>query len=172
MGWFSLGNYEPRGVLVHALRFNNLTLGYDHQPAIQRLDTEIAAGSLTAVVGPNGAGKSTLLKGVIGTLVPMEGSLALGSISRENIAYLPQQSDIDRSFPITVIDLVAMGLWKEIGPIRLAEHSTAKPCRKSNCCCGTIWLRIQDHRFPFRGSDATCSLCKAASPRCAIGIIR
>ena len=116
MGWFFLGNYQTRGVLVQALRFNNLTLGYDHQPAIHRLDTEIAAGSLTAVVGPNGAGKSTLLKGVIGTLVPMEGSLALGSISRENIAYLPQQSDIDRSFPITVIDLVAMGLWREIGP--------------------------------------------------------
>ena len=61
VGRFSLGNYEPRGVLVHALRFNNLTLGYDHQPAIHQLDTEIAAGSLTAVVGPNGAGKSTLL---------------------------------------------------------------------------------------------------------------
>ena len=60
-----------------ALRFNNLTLGYDHQPAIHQLDTEIAAGSLTAVVGPNGAGKSTLLKGVIGALVPMEGSLTI-----------------------------------------------------------------------------------------------
>ena len=62
------GQLRTPGVLVHALRFNNLTLGYDHQPAIHRLDTEIAAGSLTAVVGPNGAGKSTLLKGVIGTL--------------------------------------------------------------------------------------------------------
>ena len=48
---------------------------------------------------------------MIGTIVPME-EFDLGSISRENIVYLPQQSDIDRSFPITVIDLVAMGLWK------------------------------------------------------------
>jgi zinc/manganese transport system ATP-binding protein len=100
----------------HAIEFQNLTLGYDRHPAVHRLQTKIAEGSLTAIVGPNGAGKSTLLKGVIGTLAPLEGSLAFGSLNRENIAYLPQQSDIDRMFPITVDDLVAMGLWREIGP--------------------------------------------------------
>jgi zinc/manganese transport system ATP-binding protein len=101
---------------MHALEFQNLTLGYDRHPAVHRLQTEIAEGSLTAIVGPNGAGKSTLLKGVIGTLAPLEGNVTFGSLSRENIAYLPQQSDIDRMFPITVDDLVAMGLWRVIGP--------------------------------------------------------
>ena len=37
-------------------------------------------------------------------------------MTREDIAYLPQQSDLDRSFPLSVVDLVAMGLWREIGP--------------------------------------------------------
>lgn len=98
-----------------ALAFQNLTLGYDQLPAVQRLDAKIEEGSLTAIVGPNGAGKSTLLKGVTGTLSPLEGRVMLGGLSRDDIAYLPQQSDIDRSFPLSVVDLVAMGLWHEIG---------------------------------------------------------
>ncbi len=99
-----------------ALAFQNLTLGYDRHPAVHHLQAEIAQGSLTAVVGPNGAGKSTLLKGVIGALEPLEGRVAFGSLSRKDIANLPQQSDIDRTFPLSVVDLVAMGLWREIGP--------------------------------------------------------
>ena len=99
-----------------ALAFQNLTLGYDRHPVVHHLHAEIAEGSLTAVVGPNGAGKSTLLKGVIGALAPLEGRVAFGSLRREDIAYLPQQSDIDRTFPLSVVDLVAMGLWREIGP--------------------------------------------------------
>ncbi|MDE0030888.1 MAG: ABC transporter ATP-binding protein [Deltaproteobacteria bacterium] len=98
-----------------ALEFQDLTLGYDRHPAVHRLCVEIAEGSLTAIVGPNGAGKSTVLKGVIGSLRPLEGRIALGRIARGGIAYLPQQSDVDRSFPIAVADLVAMGLWREIG---------------------------------------------------------
>lgn len=101
--------------MTAALSFRNLTLGYDRLPALQQIETEVPVGSLTAVVGPNGAGKSTLLKGVIGALVPLEGKVHFGALKREDIAYLPQQSDIDRSFPLSVLDLVAMGLWREIG---------------------------------------------------------
>lgn len=100
-----------------ALAFQNLTLGYDRLPAVQQLETQISKGTLTAVVGPNGAGKSTLLKGVTGALAPIEGSIELAGFAREDIAYLPQQSEIDRTFPITVMDLVAMGLWREIGSL-------------------------------------------------------
>ncbi len=109
--------------MTAALTFRNLTLGYDRHPVVHHLEAEIPGGSLTAIVGPNGAGKSTLLKGVIGTLAPLEGRIALGEIGRDEIAYLPQQSDIDRAFPISVRDLVAMGLWREIGPFgRLRAH--------------------------------------------------
>ena len=98
-----------------AIAFKNLTLGYDHHPAVHQVHLEINEGSLTAIVGPNGAGKSTLLKGVIGALAPLEGRVALGGLRRNDIAYLPQQSDIDRTVPLSVFDLVAMGLWQEIG---------------------------------------------------------
>lgn len=98
-----------------ALTFQNLTLGYDQLPAVQQLETQIREGSLTAIVGPNGAGKSTLLKGVTGALAPLEGKIHFDGFAREELAYLPQQAEIDRSFPISVVDLVAMGLWREIG---------------------------------------------------------
>jgi len=96
-----------------AIRFDGVTLGYDRRPAVHHLDGEIPSGSLMAVVGPNGAGKSTLLKGIVGTLKPLDGHIRLDGSS--GIAYLPQAAEIDRSFPLSVYDLVAMGLWSRSG---------------------------------------------------------
>ena len=96
-----------------AIRFDGVTLGYDRRPAVHHLDGEIPSGSLMAVVGPNGAGKSTLLKGIVGTLKPLDGHIRLDGSA--GIAYLPQAAEIDRSFPLSVYDLVAMGLWSRSG---------------------------------------------------------
>jgi zinc/manganese transport system ATP-binding protein len=98
-----------------AIRFDDVTLGYGRRPAVHHLAGTIAPGSLTAIVGPNGAGKSTLLKGVVGTLAPLQGAISLSEGMRTRIAYLPQAADLDRSFPISVYDLVAMGLWSRSG---------------------------------------------------------
>ena len=97
------------------LRFRNLTLGYDRHPAVHHLDGEVETGALMAVVGPNGAGKSTLFKGVVGAIKPLAGKIELGGLSPQDIAYLPQIAEIDRSFPINVYDMVAMGLWRSKG---------------------------------------------------------
>lgn len=101
-----------------AISFHDLTLGYDRHPAVHHITGEVDRGDLLALVGPNGAGKSTLLKGIIGQLKPLSGSLSLDGLKRNDIAYLPQQIDIDRSFPITVFDAVSMGLWRKIGTWR------------------------------------------------------
>jgi zinc/manganese transport system ATP-binding protein len=101
-----------------AISFHDLTLGYDRHPAVHHITGEVDRGDLLALVGPNGAGKSTLLKGIVGQLKPLSGSLSLDGLKRSDIAYLPQQIDIDRSFPITVFDAVAMGLWHQIGTWR------------------------------------------------------
>jgi zinc/manganese transport system ATP-binding protein len=107
------------GILGHAmteqLRFRNLTLGYDRHPAVHHLDGAVRAGSLTAVVGPNGAGKSTLFKGVVGMIPPLAGRIERDGVRPQDIAYLPQVAEIDRSFPIGVYDMVAMGLWRSKG---------------------------------------------------------
>jgi zinc/manganese transport system ATP-binding protein len=97
------------------LTFRNLTLGYDRHPAVHHLDGTVAPGALMAVVGPNGAGKSTLFKGIVGVLDPLDGGVDLGGLAKSDIAYLPQAAEIDRSFPISVYDLVSMGLWRRTG---------------------------------------------------------
>jgi len=98
-----------------ALRFKNLTLGYDRHPAVHHLNGTVENGALVAVVGPNGAGKSTLFKGIVGVLKPLSGHIELGGLQPRDIAYLPQAAEIDRTFPISVYDMVAMGLWHRTG---------------------------------------------------------
>lgn len=115
MGWLLLGDRDSGWLVSFAIAFENLSLGYGQQPAVRNVSAEIQPGSLTAVVGPNGAGKSTLLKAVAGSLSPLSGRVALGNTAQVDIAYLPQQSELDRRFPINVHDLVAMGLWHHLG---------------------------------------------------------
>jgi zinc/manganese transport system ATP-binding protein len=97
------------------LQFRDLTLGYDRHPAVHHLDGAVEQGALVAVVGPNGAGKSTLFKGIVGALKPLAGRIDRGGIDPRDIAYLPQVAEIDRTFPINVYDMVAMGLWRRAG---------------------------------------------------------
>ena len=97
------------------MQFSDLTLGYDRHPAVHHLDGVVAPGALIAVVGPNGAGKSTLFKGIVGAIKPLSGRIERNGLAARDIAYLPQAAEIDRTFPITVYDLVAMGLWRKTG---------------------------------------------------------
>lgn len=93
----------------------NLTVSYQRKPAVHHVDIEFASDSMWAVFGPNGAGKSTLLRSIMGLLKCDTGEVRWQGMSRRDIAYLPQQADIDRGQPMTVFELAAMGLWYEIG---------------------------------------------------------
>lgn len=95
------------------ITFSDLTLGYDSHAAVHHLDGEVGKGALLAVVGANGSGKSTLMKGIVGLLRPMGGACRVAPGVR--LAYLPQQSELDRSFPARVVDLVSLGLWPRRG---------------------------------------------------------
>lgn len=98
-----------------AIRLNNLTVAYRGHPAVHHLSGEFAPGSLTAIVGPNGAGKTSLLAAIMGRIRAAEGGVSFDGASRDRIAWLPQQAEIDRSFPIRVFDLVALGHWGRLG---------------------------------------------------------
>ncbi len=101
--------------MTAALRFRDLTLGYDRHPAVHHLDGAVTRGDLLAVCGPNGAGKSTLLKGIAGAIQPIGGAIERTSCEPREIAYLPQAAEVDRSFPIDVFDMVSMGHWRRAG---------------------------------------------------------
>jgi zinc/manganese transport system ATP-binding protein len=107
-----------------ALKLRDLTLGYDRHPAVHHLSLDLRPGSLTAIVGPNGAGKSTLLKALIGEIAPLEGRI---DRTARRLAYLPQLSEVDRSFPVCVGAFVAMGLWHSAGAFgRISGSAAAK----------------------------------------------
>lgn len=97
-----------------AVTLHNLTVSYRRHPALHHVSGHFAPGSLTAVIGPNGAGKSTLLKSLAG-LVQSDPHGHVAHAPGLRLAYLPQHSELDRSFPLTVHDCVLMGLWGQTG---------------------------------------------------------
>jgi zinc/manganese transport system ATP-binding protein len=94
------------------IALHDVTVAYERQPAVHHLSGRFRPASLTAVVGPNGAGKSTLLKAIVGVLRPAEGRIVRSPAGP--IAYLPQRAEIERDFPISVIDTVLLGHWRRI----------------------------------------------------------
>jgi len=103
-----------------ALRLVDLTVSYDRHPAVHHVTAEIPAAEMTAIVGPNGAGKSTLLKAMLGLAPRVEGRI---DCAARRIAYLPQQAEIDRSFPISVLDTVLLGRWPRFGAFAQAARA-------------------------------------------------
>ncbi len=97
------------------LSCKNLTVSYHRHPAIHHLSCEFTIGSTTAIIGPNGAGKSTLLKAILGELKPDTGEIILQNIKQNDIAYLPQSSELDNLLPLSVSDVVLLGSWHKIG---------------------------------------------------------
>jgi zinc/manganese transport system ATP-binding protein len=98
-----------------AIQLANLTLSHGRRPAVHHVSGRFAPGSLTAIVGPNGAGKSTLLRGIAGLHRPDAGEC---SAPLQSIALLPQVAAVDRSFPISCLDVVQLGHWSRAGAFR------------------------------------------------------
>lgn len=100
------------------VEFHQLVLGYGGLAAVDGITGAFAAGRCTVIVGPNGSGKSTLLKAIAGRIQPLAGAVRLEGVSPGRIAYLPQDSGVDRAFPITVADFVALGAARGLGLLR------------------------------------------------------
>jgi len=122
-------------------RLDDVTLGYDGHPAVHHLSGDVGKGSLTAVIGPNGSGKSTLLKGLVGALQPLGGRIERVGFAAHDVAYLPQASDIDRSFPATVEDLVSLGLWRRRGLFATFEKGDSERLSEALAAVGLAGFR-------------------------------
>ena len=103
------------------LNFSRVSLRYDGVTALENITFHLHAGERVAVVGPNGAGKSTLFKIVAGVLRPSEGEVTVygsGPGGHVCIGYVPQRSQVDWRFPVSVADVVMMGRVARLGLFR------------------------------------------------------
>lgn len=95
-----------------------LTVSYDRRPVVYSVDLTVPPGSMTAIVGPNGAGKSSLLKAALGITRRVTGDVRVFGQPLETmshrVAYVPQRNSVDWDFPATVIDVVTMGLFRQL----------------------------------------------------------
>ena len=105
-----------------ALDVEGLTVTYGQEPALWNADLRLSRGSLAAIVGPNGAGKSTLLKAALGVVPRVSGRVrVLGedpARRRRLVAYVPQRTSVDWDFPTSVLDVVLMGTYGQLGWFR------------------------------------------------------
>jgi len=98
------------------IEVRSLWAGYDHDTVLQDVDFTAYAQDFVGIIGPNGGGKTTFLKVLLGLLAPWRGSVQIMgepvSRGRRHLGYVPQIAEFDRAFPITVWDVVRMGLLR------------------------------------------------------------
>lgn len=129
-----MGVSDWSDAFIMTIRLSNLTLAYQRHPAVHHLTATIDRGQWLALVGPNGAGKSTLLNAMAGLAMIDEGSIE--GLHPNSVAYLPQQTELDKSFPISVFELVAMGLWGKLGFSRSLNSCQYKQCSEAIAAVG------------------------------------
>lgn len=101
--------------MVASVTLDNVTISYNRHPAVHHVSGTFEQGTLTAITGPNGAGKSTLLKAIAGILPAHEGHIRIDGASKDRIAYLPQASEMQRDFPMSVLHMITTGFWFQTG---------------------------------------------------------
>jgi len=96
-----------------AIELKDISAGYENDIVIENISCNIYDGDFFGVIGPNGGGKSTLLKIILGLLNPIKGMIKIygqpPKIGRKIIGYVPQYSEFDKQYPISVWDIVLMG---------------------------------------------------------------
>ena len=105
-----------------AVEVTDLTVAYRERPVLWDIDLTVPTGCLMAILGPNGAGKTTLLKAILGLVAPAAGQVLIHGASyasqRRLVGYVPQRGSVDWDFPTTVLDVVKMGRYGDLGWMR------------------------------------------------------
>jgi zinc/manganese transport system ATP-binding protein len=117
---------------VPAIALRDVSLGYDGRPVLKHVELTIEQGEFCALLGPNGAGKTTLLRGMLGLVPVLAGQIEYGIDRRTSPpGYVPQRESLDPIFPLTVLEVVLMGTFARLRPLRPVgrrEHRLAADC--------------------------------------------
>ena len=123
------------------IEIEHLTYGYEEKPVLSDVSLRIAPQDFILVIGPNGGGKTTLLKLILGIMKPWSGTIRFRNGVRERLGYVPQSANFNRSFPISVFDMVLTGFMR-------ADHYLKRHTRQDREKTGAILekLSLQDKR--------------------------
>lgn len=115
------------------LSIHDMTVAYQRKPVLWDIEYDAPAGKLIGLVGPNGAGKSTLLKAVLELIPKASGRVTFFGAPyrtvRQRVGYVPQRESVDWDFPVSALDVVAMGRYGKIGwfrPVGRADREAAR----------------------------------------------
>ena len=95
------------------------SFGYTAVPIVSHVTASVAPGTGLALIGANGSGKTTLLRGILGGTRLLAGEMHNRA---KTVSYVPQSADLDRTFPVTAFDVVAMGVLSELRPFQPLGH--------------------------------------------------
>lgn len=127
------------------LELNNVTVTYPNgHTALRDASFQLAGGTICALVGINGSGKSTLFKTIMGFVKPSRGEVFLGTDSstrRNLVAYVPQNEEVDWTFPVTVWDVVMMGRYGYLNFLRIPRKEDKQIVTESLERVGMLELR-------------------------------
>ncbi len=105
-----------------AIEVDRLVFSYGNQLAVDEASFNLPKGDFLGIIGPNGGGKTTLLRLLLGLLTPDAGSVRLlggpPARMRRRVGYIPQETNLNKSFPVSARDVVLMGLIGRRGPGR------------------------------------------------------
>jgi manganese/zinc/iron transport system ATP- binding protein len=123
------------------LSIHDLTVAYNRKPVLWDVEYEAPDRALIAIVGPNGAGKSTLIKAVLGLVPAASGLVEVYGrpVARQRhlIGYVPQRGSVDWDFPVSALEVVAMGLYGRIGWLRPVAR---RHCEAARACLDQVGM--------------------------------
>ena len=147
----------------------DLSLGYDGRVVAKNINFEIGRGDYLCIIGENGSGKSTLMKALLRLKKPLSGSIKTGDgYSKNDVGYLPQQTDIQKDFPASVREIVLSGRLNKMG-FRPFFNKKDKECAQTAIeRLGLTQLADRSYRDLSGGQQQRVLLARAL---CATGTI-
>ena len=114
------------------LRLRDVSLGYGNRAVLEHVSLELGRAEFVALLGPNGAGKTTLLRGIAGLLPVLAGTLEYDFDRKAApLGYVPQRERLDPNFPLSALDVVLMGTYAHLGPLRRPRRAQRLAAQKS-----------------------------------------
>ena len=145
-----------------AVRFDSVSFSYGDTPVLENASFHIHKGEFVAMVGPNGSGKTTVLKLLFGLEEPSAGKIQLFGAS---LAYVPQQPPADNMFPITVRDIVRMGLLRPYGGYSRKNVSAVRDVAEAMEQAGIADLASRSYRSLSGGQKRRALVARALAAK-------